>query len=795
MSTLNIDSELNDTSTFDSFSFSDSEVLPNVSNQRKQRKSKKIPNNEEVTTDFQFDRFGDEGNAIRVPCGVKFGTSVNRFLWIESFKEVMSENFIVTEKLFKNGVQLQCMYKGNTGTKFVSTTFYTNGIILVQGKHTCTEWRDTYFSKIKDKVNYKENEVSNTLRINDGQTHQKDVLPENDSMIDSQTVPKDISSIQDNTIIHQNVNTASNSTAEPSDQPHYHSFPDNVVNLLQSLNLNISTLTSQNATLIQILHDKETEINKLRHECEESKGSDQILQVQISRLSSELKLANQTIKGLHDEIEILSKQPLTDIIHKKAVQRVQTPKQKVKSTNHASFNSGILSSSTPIVEQRPIIVDKEHISQSKTALRQKLKLKIRSNQTSKSIDNILILGSSIIKGIKTKNLKEKCVNTNRGATISDFEKKIAEIDFSPFSTIVLQFGGNDAKMREEVFKSKYKNVVQSARMNGISNIIIGGCLPRSKTNLNHINKALIEISKEEKIKFIRHMDNFVLRNGEIVPGLISTDGVHLTQAGTEKLIDNINRVIKIRSASVNLSNCICNLRPSTNDSKSCTNGNKYQSKVSIIKNDQNASDQENINTRNYNVYGHSEKGIKLTCHNIQHILPKIDEIRSNFESLGKTQRPDIIGMCETFLNTKKCKRDSNKINIPGYSNERKDRENKKSTNPTSLINVTVPSYAPGDHYPVSCTVNKFAKLIKDKSDSHYEIKYRNFKTFNDEMFLQDLSNQPFDIIHEINDPNEAMDMWYYLLVNVLDKHAPVVTRRVKNKYQPEWYTNEIGKSK
>ncbi|CAC5394341.1 unnamed protein product [Mytilus coruscus] len=173
------------------------------------------------------------------------------------------------------------------------------------------------------------------------------------------------------------------------------------------------------------------------------------------------------------------------------------------------------------------------------------------------------------------------------------------------------------------------------------------------------------------------MDNFVLRNGEIVPGLISTDGVHLTQAGTEKLIDNINRVIKIRSASVNLSNCICNLRPSTNDSKSCTNGNKYQSEVSIIKNDQNASDQENINTRNYNMYGHSEKGIKLTCHNVQHILPKIDEIRSNFESLGKTQRPDIIGMCETFLNTKKCKRDSNEINIPGYSNERKDRENSK----------------------------------------------------------------------------------------------------------------------
>ncbi|CAC5357655.1 unnamed protein product [Mytilus coruscus] len=83
-----------------------------------------------------------------------------------------------------------------------------------------------------------------------------------------------------------------------------------------------------------------------------------------------------------------------------------------------------------------------------------------------------------------------------------------------------------------------------------------------------------------------------------------------------------------------------------------------------------------------------------------------------------------------------------------------------STNSTSLINVPVQYYAPGDHYPVGCIVNKFAKIIKDKSDSHFEIKYRNFKTFNDE-----------------------------------NEHAPVDTERVKNKYQPELYTDEICKSK
>ena len=134
--------------------------------------------------------------------------------------------------------------------------------------------------------------------------------------------------------------------------------------------------------------------------------------------------------------------------------------QKVKSSNCTSFNSTVLSSSTPIIEQKSITVDKEHISESKVSLRQKLKLKLHSNRTSISFDNILIFGSSITKGIKTTNLKENVrVNTNRGATVYDFEKKIAEIDLSPFSTIVLQFGRNDAKLREEVFKSKYnKNV-------------------------------------------------------------------------------------------------------------------------------------------------------------------------------------------------------------------------------------------------------------------------------------------------------------------------------------------------
>ena len=116
-----------------------------------------------------------------------------------------------------------------------------------------------------------------------------------------------------------------------------------------------------------------------------------------------------------------------------------------------------------------------------------------------------------------------------------------------------------------------------------------------------------------------------------------------------------------------------------------------------------------------------------------------------------------------------------------------------TTNPENIVDISVPIYAPGDHYPISCTINKFSKLINRKSQ-HLEIKYRNFKSFNEDLFLEDLSKQPFDIVCEITDPNEALDLWIFLITNVLDKHAPVLTKRIKRKYQPEWFNDEIRDS-
>ena len=117
-----------------------------------------------------------------------------------------------------------------------------------------------------------------------------------------------------------------------------------------------------------------------------------------------------------------------------------------------------------------------------------------------------------------------------------------------------------------------------------------------------------------------------------------------------------------------------------------------------------------------------------------------------------------------------------------------------TTFPDYVIDVQVPYYAPSDHYPICCTINKFNKT-SPKENKHLEIQYRNFKKFSEVDFIKDLTSQPFDVIFEIEDPNEALDLWYDLIKTVLNKHAPIVKKRIKRKYQPKWYNENVRESR
>ena len=71
--------------------------------------------------------------------------------------------------------------------------------------------------------------------------------------------------------------------------------------------------------------------------------------------------------------------------------------------------------------------------------------------------------------------------------------------------------------------------------------------------------------------------------------------------------------------------------------------------------------------RNFNLFG-SKKGLHIGCLNIQHILPKLDELKFLFAHASPS--PDIFGFCETFLSDKVS---DSELNISNFYLERKDR--------------------------------------------------------------------------------------------------------------------------
>ena len=92
-----------------------------------------------------------------------------------------------------------------------------------------------------------------------------------------------------------------------------------------------------------------------------------------------------------------------------------------------------------------------------------------------------------------------------------------------------------------------------------------------------------------------------------------------------------------------------------------------------------------------------------------------------------------------------------------------------------------------------CATRKTVKC--PKKNSHISIIYRDFKNFNETNFLNDLANEPFDKIKNETICNVAIDKWYKLFNKILNVHAPLKTKRVKQQFKPKWLTLEINKAR
>ena len=111
-----------------------------------------------------------------------------------------------------------------------------------------------------------------------------------------------------------------------------------------------------------------------------------------------------------------------------------------------------------------------------------------------------------------------------------------------------------------------------------------------------------------------------------------------------------------------------------------------------------------------------------------------------------------------------------------------------STNPEHITDCFVPNYSISDHFPICFTRKINNKVTKS---CHTTTTYRCFKTFDEELFLKDLSEEFSKYSISESDIEDDFSVWYNIFTKQLNQHAPVKTKRVKTKQMPLWFNPEI----
>jgi hypothetical protein len=110
------------------------------------------------------------------------------------------------------------------------------------------------------------------------------------------------------------------------------------------------------------------------------------------------------------------------------------------------------------------------------------------------------------------------------------------------------------------------------------------------------------------------------------------------------------------------------------------------------------------------------------------------------------------------------------------------------TNQENILDTRVLNIGISDHFPIFCN-RKINFSIPKKQ--HICIRYRSHKNFNEINFKNDLNKIQWSEILQIRDVNVALGMFERFFSEVLDKHLPLRTHRVKTLNQPDWITSEI----
>ena len=108
--------------------------------------------------------------------------------------------------------------------------------------------------------------------------------------------------------------------------------------------------------------------------------------------------------------------------------------------------------------------------------------------------------------------------------------------------------------------------------------------------------------------------------------------------------------------------------------------------------------------------------------------------------------------------------------------------------PVNIIKQIVIPTELSDHDMVGCS-----RKISNQKYRPRTIKCRNYKNYNPESAINDLSKINWKYVYETNDPIDAWTFLKQALVNNINNHAPLINKRVKGKVC-EWLNEEVKSS-
>ncbi|CAG2231668.1 unnamed protein product [Mytilus edulis] len=164
-------------------------------------------------------------------------------------------------------------------------------------------------------------------------------------------------------------------------------------------------------------------------------------------------------------------------------------------------------------------------------------------------NNILVIGSSLLKSINTRDLINTRVSTNRGARIIDIINIVKDTDIRQYQSIIVHIGGNDISngatlnLIHDNYESLLYLLRSKADMN--TNIIVSSVPPRKDTNVEPFNRILIDLCDYYNLQYIDHSKCFYDDYGYVKKTLYQRDGIHLTKMGTMVFLQNIDQYVKI----------------------------------------------------------------------------------------------------------------------------------------------------------------------------------------------------------------------------------------------------------